>query len=77
MKIIKPSLKVLHNGYKKAKSVPLMTVDFHPDGTRIAVGDFVTGLKLWDLPSLLNEKKPTLLCSIQSGGVKCVKFSPL
>ncbi|KAJ2402897.1 HIR complex subunit [Coemansia sp. RSA 2559] len=82
MRITKPDW--LHHDSDKKKLTTIFSVDFHPDGTRLATAGIDNKIRIWNThaitktSSAVDEKNPRLLSTLtaHSGAVMCVRFSP-
>ncbi|KAJ1809320.1 HIR complex subunit, partial [Coemansia sp. RSA 2599] len=86
MRIIKPEW--LRHDADKKKLTAIFSLDFHPDGTRLATAGMDNKIRLWSTPSITNAganapppasdaAEPRLLSTLtaHSGAVMCVRFS--
>ncbi|KAJ1662524.1 HIR complex subunit [Coemansia sp. RSA 1813] len=81
MRITKPDW--LHHDADKKKLTTIFSVDFHPDGTRLATAGIDNKIRIWNTraitkASAVDEKNSRLLSTLtaHSGAVMCVRFSP-
>ncbi|KAJ1800772.1 HIR complex subunit [Coemansia sp. RSA 2399] len=82
MRITKPDW--LHHDSDKKKLTTIFSVDFHPDGTRLATAGIDNKIRIWNTHAItkasaaVDEKNPRLLSTLtaHSGAVMCVRFSP-
>ncbi|KAJ2858094.1 HIR complex subunit [Coemansia erecta] len=86
MRIIKPEW--LRHDADKKKLTAIFSLDFHPDGTRLATAGMDNKIRLWSTPSITktttkttatatDTAEPRLLSTLtaHSGAVMCVRFS--
>ncbi|KAJ2699401.1 HIR complex subunit [Coemansia sp. IMI 203386] len=81
MRIIKPEW--LRHDADKKKLTAIFSLDFHPDGTRLATAGMDNKIRLWSTPAITAKNtnpdatEPRLLSTLtaHSGAVMCVRFS--
>ncbi|KAJ2866458.1 HIR complex subunit [Coemansia aciculifera] len=80
MRITKPEW-LRHDGDKKKLSA-IFSLDFHPDGTRLATSGMDNKIRLWNTQAISDttskeQQQPKLLSTLSShsGAVLCVRFS--
>ncbi|KAJ1723635.1 HIR complex subunit [Coemansia erecta] len=87
MRIVKPDW--LHHDADKKKLTSIFSLDFHPDGTRLATAGMDNKIRLWSTHAISNSSnssssssvessdEPRLLSTLtaHSGAVMCVRFS--
>ncbi|KAJ2465330.1 HIR complex subunit, partial [Coemansia sp. RSA 2320] len=80
MRIIKPEW--LRHDSDKKHLTSIFSVDFHPDGTRLATAGMDNKIRLWSTPAIAEQnpqenKDRRLLATLSahSGAVMCVRFS--
>ncbi|KAJ2552782.1 HIR complex subunit [Coemansia sp. RSA 1933] len=81
MRITKPEW--LHHDSDKKKLTTIFSVDFHPDGTRLATAGIDNKIRIWNTKAITGKTgdstaAPRLLSTLtaHSGAVMCVRFSP-
>ncbi|KAJ2378019.1 HIR complex subunit, partial [Coemansia sp. RSA 2607] len=77
MRIVKPDW--LHHDADKKKLTAIFSVDFHPDGRRLATAGMDNKIRLWSTRAISGEStdEPRLVSTLtaHSGAVMCVRFS--
>ncbi|KAJ1803734.1 HIR complex subunit [Coemansia sp. RSA 2523] len=79
MRITKPEW--LHHDADKKKLTAIFSVDFHPDGQRLATGGMDNKVRVWSTHAITHNDSaqphaPLATLAAHGGAVMCVRFSP-
>ncbi|KAJ2357658.1 HIR complex subunit [Coemansia sp. RSA 2618] len=77
MRITKPEW--LHHDADKKKPTAIFSVDFHPDGQRLATGGMDNKIRVWSTRAVTHDaspRAPLATLAAHGGAVMCVRFAP-